>query len=272
MSATIISHPTPSAGSWAQALADRGFTAAGNAWRQDGMSARTEARWLILDTDALTRPAGLGKSDIERPGLWKQVWRECEQRFVFEFPAALISQGCEAEGMEEGPMPELLLDWAFASANGEIPNGWLPPASELVDSWMPPGALTIRASCLVRQGELFLAQDRWALRFPILPCVPAELPADQRLALDLLAADAQNQRRMIRVGWVEQPDGAALTATVDLTGAPHSSILFLAGLEGLTHAVTWLAETADLLADVSVTLRALKFCHSPNQTNRKVTA
>jgi hypothetical protein len=195
-------------------------------------------------------------------GLWKQVGCEQNQKFVFETPATLMPGDYEPEdgGEPEIGAPETLIDWALASANAEVPRGWRPPASDQVAAWMPPGALTVRVGGLVRQGELLLEPDRWALRFPILPCVPARLPANRRLALDLLAADAQSQFRMIRVGWTELPDGAALVAEVDLTGAPHAEFLFLTGLEGLTQAVPWLVETADILADVTVTLRALEVC------------
>jgi len=196
------------------------------------------------------------------PGLWKQVGGERGRRNVFETPAALASAGAELEEMLEadGGVALATIDWALASANGDIREDWLPPARELVAATMPPGALTVQAGCVLRQGELILEQDRWALRFAILPCVPAGLPAERRHALDLLAADAQSQFRMIRVGWAEQSDGAALVAVVDLTGAPYAELLFLTGLEGLTQAVARLVETADLLADATVPLRALEVC------------
>ena len=60
-----------------------------------------------------------------------------------------------------------------------------------------------------------------------------------------------------------------LSAVLDLTGAPHSELLFLASLEGLMHAVAWLAETAALLADVTVTLRAFEVCHLQTEKTEK---
>jgi hypothetical protein len=179
---------------------------------------------------------------------------------VFETPAALASADADLDEMAEadGGVALATVDWALASATGEIRQGWLPPARELVAAAMPPGALTVQAGCVLRQGELILDEDRWALRFPILPRVSAELPAERRHALDLLAADAQSRFRMIRIGWAEQSDGAALMAAVDLTGAPYAEPLILAGLEGLTQAVARLVETADILADATVPLRALE--------------
>jgi hypothetical protein len=247
---------------WGHALASRGFTPAKDGWRRAGMSASAEAEWLTLEKAVLPRPAGGTKPDVERRGLWKHVTRGRSQRLIFDIPASLLSREAEPGELPatDVSLPEALVDWALASANDETPQGWLPPDSELVAGWMTPGALTVRAGCLVRQGELLLEPDRWALRFPILPAIPRELPADRRLALDLLAADAQSQLRMVRVGRSELPDGPALVAAVDLTGAPHSEFLFLTGLEGVTQVVAWLVETADFLANATTVLRALEVC------------
>ncbi|HOX57296.1 MAG TPA: hypothetical protein P5205_11675 [Candidatus Paceibacterota bacterium] len=247
---------------WAQALVKLGFSPAGGVWRRKEMLARIEPDWLILETAHLSCKARQSNPAPGHRGLWKRVACKHDQMLAFEIPAALIADGAEPdETMDAGEdLAGALVEWALASANGNIPRGWQPPGAELISAWLPPGALTVQAGGLVRQGESLLGPDRWALRFPILPSVPAELPPDRRRALDLLAADAQSQCRMIRVGWMEHPDGVALTAAVDFTGAPHAEYLFLTGLEGLTQAVARLVETANLLADATVTLRALEVC------------
>jgi hypothetical protein len=96
------------------------------------------------------------------------------------------------------------------------------------------------------------------LNFPILSSVPVELPPARLHGLAVLAHDAQERWRMVRVGLVRGNDGDTLVAWVELTGAPHSELLFLAGLDCLRNVVRWLAESADLLADVTVTFRSLE--------------
>ena len=274
MIAVPVAHSPQVPSGWARSLASRGFAAAGDEYRLGEISARAAAGWFVLETTALSRKAGKAQFELDRHGLWKLVGRKRDNRFVFEFPTAVLCPGAEAEEVDQtgSALPEALLDWALASAANELPPSWQPPPRELVASWMPQSALTVRVGPVVRQGELLLAQDRWALHFPILPCVPAALPEERRVALDLLAADAQDQQRMIRVGWAKQAEGMALVAAVDLTGAPHSELLFLTGLEGLTHAVAWLVETADFLADATVTFRALEVCRSQTKEAERKTA
>ena len=137
---------------------------------------------------------------------------------------------------------------------------------------MPPNALTVRVGPLVRQGELVLTANRWALSFPILPAVPVGLPAARRRCLETLARDAQERWHMIRVGLIRAADGEALVAGLDLTGAPHSEFLFLAGLDGLRQVVSWLAEIADLLADVTVTCRSLEICRPKTEKKERIRA
>ena len=256
---------------WHQALKNCCFEPSGDAYRLNGMVARAAGDWLVLESDALVQLTGQKPAELERRGLWKQVGCERPQRFLFEFPALAISPGGEDDGLDDSgsALPQAFLEWALASARNEIPVGWQPPAKELVASWIPQGGLTVRVGPLVRQGELLLTPERWTLRFSILPCLPAELPKERRLALELLAVDAQAQWRMLRAGLCETADGTAMVAALDLTGAPHSQLLFLAGLDGLTHAVAWLVETADLLADVTVALRALDVCRSQNDRKER---
>ncbi len=255
-------------GEWTEALASRGIGWAEDQGQRGGMGLRRSGNWLSLETPALPRRAGPPEEDLEHPGLWKQVGGQNQSRSVFEFPALVATAEVETAEASENSSPAALLDWALATAQDQLPVGWAPPPEEFVTTWMPPGALTVRSGFLVRQGELILTRCRWALRFPILPVVAPDLPAERRQALDRLATDAQSRVRMIRAGWTKSVDGLALVAALDLSGAPHSPALFLAGLEGLTHAVASLAETASLLADVAVTLRSLEVCRLQTKRER----
>jgi hypothetical protein len=224
--------------------------------------------WLTLETSEFANHEAPSDIDLTHPGLWKRVGYDESRRFVFELPATLVT-GDAAEVEENGALsPGAVLDWALATERGHVNQGWKSPSDDLIKAWMPSGALTVRAGGLVRQGEIS-TDDGWQLGFPLLPSITSDLPEERRVALDLLSADAQNQLRMIRVGWMNGDGVQALVASVDLTGAPHAPALFLAGLEGLSHAITWLAETANLLADVNVALRSLEMLPAANQVRKE---
>ena len=94
-----------------------------------------------------------------------------------------------------------------------------------------------------------------------------ELPEPRRRALDELAAEAQRHWAMARVGVPERPSPPALLAEVDFTGAPHSELLFSAGLEVLRHVVAWLAETASAIGDPGIVIHSLAPCSNNNTQN-----
>jgi hypothetical protein len=263
------SHPFDPA--WHVALPRLGFSAAGDDYRRDGVVARNLGQWIVLESSAAWRRRGRGATSLDGPGLWKCVGSGRSRRFLFELPVAAVRAHAEDPIIEdlEDFSPESFLNWALAGVAGELPRDWRAPENALVASWMPPNALTVRAGPLVRQGELVLAPDRWALRYLILPEVPAALPLPRRRCLERLARDAQERWHMVRVGLARAAGGEALVASVDLTGAPHSEHLFLAGLDGVRHIVRWLAETADILADVTVTLRSLEVCRPKTETHER---
>jgi hypothetical protein len=212
------------------------------------------ANWISLTTSAPKSKRGTRPGSFDSFGLWKA---DGAGQLLFEVPVPV----CQAVDEEHsrglpGVCPRSIAEWVYASLRGEVPQGWTPPARDLVDLWMPPGALTLQLGPLLRQIELILEPSRWALRVAIVPSVSADLPRSRVRCLQELAVDAEQQWRLVRVCLVKRPEGYSLMAGVDLTGAPHSEALFLACLDGLRHVVDWLAETADLLADVTVTLRS----------------
>ena len=250
-------------------LARLGFVPEENVFRRDGVLFRQSGGWLVLETDGQTPPTDPLREPQPQLGLWKWIEIGGHARRVFEIPAALVAADEDEELVaEESQSLDSFLQWALHSAANGIPPNWSPPARAQVESWLPAGALTVQAGALVRQGKLILSPERWALRCSILTEVPADLPEARAQWLRELAADAQSQWRMIRFGFLGESGSEALVAETDFTGAPHSEKLFFTGLDGLKHAVTWLGEAAEILADATVASRAL--ARSPNkQTNRK---
>ncbi len=115
----------------------------------------------------------------------------------------------------------------------------------------------MQAKGSVRQGQCICRAGRWAIRMPVLPRLPEDLPAPRRRGLAELAADAQRRWAMVRVGVPADAGPAALVAEVDFTGAPHSEPLFSAGLDVLRHVVAWLVETAEVLVDSDIEIGCL---------------
>ena len=185
--------------------------------------------------------------------MWKWVGGVAGPRLLAEFPPAVVRAQPDPEDVnDETPtMAAQLVKWALASATGEVPHAWQPPARELVESWLSAGGLTIQSGPFVSQGEHILKPDRWALRFPILSRVPPELPRARREWLRLVLADGQSIWRMVRLALTSETDNAAVLASIDLTGAPPCEELFLASLDAIKQAVIGLAETVELLADDS---------------------
>lgn len=240
-------------------LRESGFVRNGRVYRRGGVAFAVSGQWLVLSEplDECAPPSfapGIGP-----PGLWKTLSNGAPPRRVFEIPswAALGGQPKEDGLAEFGPVPlAKLLGWALATRSGVAPAGWQPPGEDAVRSWLSPGALTMRARGHVRQTDLILEPARWALRLPILPRLAEDLSEPRRRALEELAGEAQHRWGMVRTRMPGSP-GGALEAEVDLTGAPHSEPLFLAGVDVLRHLFAWLAETAEALGDPSVAIASL---------------
>ncbi|HOX04417.1 MAG TPA: hypothetical protein P5555_19325 [Candidatus Paceibacterota bacterium] len=235
-------------------LRECGFIRDGRMYRRDGATFAVSGQWLVL-----SEPIQECAPPLFGPGLWKTLSNGTPPRRVFEIPSwtALGGQPGEGGQAELGPVPlATLLGWALAVRGGAVPAGWQPPAADVVRSWLPPGALTMRARGYVRQTEVILEPARWALRLPILPRLAEDLSEPRRRALEELSVEAQHRWGMVRTRMPGSPCGA-LEAEVDLTGAPHSEPLFLAGVDVLRHLFAWLAETAEALGDPSLAIVCL---------------
>jgi len=208
-----------------------------------GVQVSDVGRWLTATASLASAGSG-----FDRPGLWKRV---SQDSIRFDLPASAVGQeadeGCAVEGFAE---------WAAASARGELPEGWEPPSQGLVDSWLPPHGLSLQLGPFAVQGQLILEPGRWELRFPVVPRVPLDLPPGRQRALKELIEVTEATWRMVRLGFSSEAGERQLVVAVNLSGAPHSEALFLAGLAGVRHVVAWVVEVADLLVDVSVPLRA----------------
>lgn len=244
---------------WQAALERHGFGESGDAFTRDGMEFRCDGRWITLETPGPILSDEPPSAERGQRGLWKErLGSGGYARRVFEVPATVVSADEPDELGDEGASLDAILEWALAAARNELPDNWEPPDRATVESWMPQGALDWQSGPFVRKGELIVAPGRWAIRLPVVPTVPSVLPPAREVLLRELIGDANAQWKMVRQGTTHTKDGRALMAVVDLSGAPHSQPLFLAGLDGLRHVVGWLVEAADLLADVKVTLATLE--------------
>lgn len=249
-------------------LRKRGFVRDNGEFKLGHLSFVDRGRWLAFREPAPERGGGPLTADaLGQPGLWKRVDRPVLAQRVFEIPSwAVISDAGEAQ-WEDEPSSSLeeWLDWILESRDGRTPNNWQPPDEALVRSWMPRGALTVHINGSVRQGELILEPASWALRMPILPQVPDDLPEPRRRALEDLFAEAQGHWAMVRFGVPAGKASAGVMAEVNLSGAPHSEPLFSAGLSVITHVAARLVEIAGVLSDPSLAIA----CLAPGQSNKK---
>jgi len=230
---------------------------------------RTAGSWHVLTEFAgePAEPADLGAAipapptELGSPALWKWVRANgtFERRFEIPTWSTVEEAGGESSDTHGPSSIGALLDWALATRTGSVPADWTSPPVELVESWLPRGALTVQTRGHVRQGELHLTARRWALRLPVLPALAPGLPALRAAALAELLAEAQARWAMVRIdrtpATTDRP--ASIVAEVDFTGAPPCELLFLAGLDALRHVVVWLVETADVLGDPAVTITGL---------------
>lgn len=263
--------------SWASQLAELGFAeSAGGEHRLNGTAFGIRNGWPTLRVRRGVSKADLLAGCLGQPGPWKSV-QDARLRGrvvrVFELPPVVLDG--RADDLEEddaaGTAFQASLRWGLATADGHVPAGWTAPARERVEAFLPPGALTVRKGSLVRQGELICTPERLAVRFPVVPRVAGDLPAGRRQWLEALAADAQSQWRLVRVGLEDAADSSVLTAEVDLTGVPESLMekLVTTSLAALRWVLSWLVTAADFVADATVRCRLLESPPSAGGSRRK---
>jgi len=237
---------------WPDALRKTGFMPANGCWRQNGLAFSRADQWFMMESRSIVEREISLLAQLGQRGLWRWIPADAGRVRVFEFPDRVVSPADDDVEADQPTLPESFLHWAVAAHSGELPDGWQAPGRELIESWLSPGGLTVQCGPFVRQGELTVTPEQWAVRVPILPRLPTDLPTPRRQWLDAVLTDALKQWRMVRIGLTSDRGYPALIAEVDFTGAPHSEILFSVGLASVRHVVTWLAESVELLADASV--------------------
>jgi hypothetical protein len=230
-------------------------------WRHNGVAFHTNGAWSLVEQIPHVASADRLRGVIGQAGLWKVVNDGAQVRRVFELPTPLLLDTYEEDAAGDEPC-ELLDDclaWAGATLEGRAPEGWRPPPREQIEEWLSKGALTVQRGSVVRQGEWLHTPDALALRVPVLPVLPADLPEPNTRFLEQILLEATNQWRLVRLGIVEEDGVRAVIAEVNFTGAGPAVIerLLSASLASLHWAALGVAESAELLADVTLTPRAL---------------
>jgi hypothetical protein len=257
--------------SWHDPLQARGFVFTGTGYEREGLRFDLAGRWLVLSEPPDPRHEFAPATGRHQFGLWKWAQNGAAPHRVFEIPSWVVARPAADDHFDDREVAPFarLLDWALESRLGRLPSAWQPPQREVVESWLPRGALTVQAKGLVRQGELTLRPDRWALGLPILPQLPNDLPEPRHRALRELLFEAQSRWAMLRFEFSAGTDQSALIGTVDFTGAPHSELLFSAGLDVLRHVVVSLVETAEVLAEASTAIASLSLDCNQNKPNER---
>jgi hypothetical protein len=223
-------------------------------FRTDGIWSTLAGSEPVIGIDPL-------RGQLGQPGLWKVIAGPEEKSLqrVFELPARVLEVHEEDDDSEEATSPlSACLHWAMQTAEGQPIPGWQPPPRDELEAWIPPYGLAIQTGPIARQGFVICTPERLALRFPVAPSIPPELPAARRAWLRELLLEAQNRWRMVRVGLSD----SSVEAEVDLTGAPAVVLeaLFRFSLDALRWVVHWLAYPANFLADPTISCRAWESC------------
>jgi len=244
--------------------------------RSGRIAITTERNWCVLRRTCEPAPADLLGGHLGMPALWKPLGSTNGDGGVwtFDVPAGALDAAAEtlvlshderdgdadggARADAGGGAPRdglsLALAWASATADGEPPPDWSAPSRDVVASWLALESLAVQCGPVLRQGSLVHEPRRLALRIPIAPAIPGDLPDARRRWLCETLLDAQSRWRMVRVGISGEGAARAALAEVDLSGAPHALLehLMPVAADALRCVVEWLAAPVDLLLDTSV--------------------
>ena len=214
--------------------------------------ARWERGWLTIETGLRPDSDPTGEVDLAEAGLWRSLRDDAgSTRRVFDLPAIawMVETGDGDYGdhadHEAGSVLDSCIRWAIDSDRRTSLDEWTPPSPEQIDDLVRRSGTTVRVGEIVRECVTHLDNERFALRCPIVPSVPQDLPAPRREWLDRLASEAQRLWRIVRVG----AEGSAIVATVDLTGAPDAALpgLVRTALASLRCTVAWASRPASTI-------------------------
>jgi hypothetical protein len=212
-------------------------------------------------------------AELGQPGLWKSVRADGQRRRIFAIPTPILERAMaeERDGINGGTLLEQCTRWVAATASPTLAFDWPSLSSATVESWLPQEQLTVQCGSLLRQGEWICERDQVAIRFPIVPQVPPDLPEARCAWLQALVHEAQDRWHLVRLGYERNEDGTRVMAEVNLTGVPRAIAenLFATSLEALRWVVHWLSEPAEWLADVTVTSDLLAVPPPRNEEPKK---
>jgi hypothetical protein len=258
-----VSLSTPASAS-SEALTRAGFTPiSATHYQRRALHLAIGPHWCAIEAPDSPIP-------LHSPGLWKRVGTGGEGRRILSLPRRIWDSAASADSSfeDETSVLDQCLQWAFATPDVFGSSLWQPPARLEVESWFKAEHLTVVTGSLLRQGEVICESGRLAIRFQLVPELPARLPASRRAWLRALLDEAQDRWHLVRLGITTDTDGqSSVVAEVDLTGVPHgiAQDLFVISLEALRWVVQWLGETTDWLADATVASELLAVCpnHQP---------
>lgn len=255
------------------AMEHAGFRNVGRGlYQRNGHLVRGGNGWLSVEPshrngDALPAGADL----LGKPGLWRWagdgVGRSdvgADELFspgipVFELPRRLVASlgSDDGESGESGDAGgDLLgefLHWAEATSHGDVADGWSAPPADELKRLTEAEAMTVRGPGIACEIELHRQPNRLALRCPVVPAIPADLPDSRRQWLRLLVRHTQQTWHFVRVGIDEE--SRRVLAEVDLTGAPKELIplLYPVTVDALRCVIGCVAKPAAVICDMKVT-------------------
>ena len=253
-----------------QSLDDLEFRpSAGNSHRRNGLVARSSLRWFILESTANRKLDPLG-TESQRSGLWKLVAPRSGEvpRWEFHLPLSVFDD-CASDEFEQHGANSLqtTVQWALATAEGKLPDGWAPPERSQVETWIPEGGLSVETGPFVRQGMIHNSSvenvknteppdaDRLQVVFPLVHELASELSEARRSWLRTVLLDAQARWHMVRI--VMNPEGVkpAVEARIDLSGVPNMIVeeLFQFSMDALRLAASELLWPVGFLSEPGVT-------------------
>jgi hypothetical protein len=259
MSAAVAFAQLPPMSPVVEALNRFGFCAKGDTYTRGDLHFHRASRWAVLEQPVEASASDL-PPDLGQPGLWRTVFASGRACRVFELPDSILALANDSTfSDDEDDVFSTCLAWALTTAEGRIPAALQPQPREVIEAQVPKQRLTILAGASVRQGELILSPQKFALQFPVVPTVAANLSAPRRQRLTDVLRETQSRWSLVRVGLAGTPDRASVLAEIDLTGAPAAALepLLSASLDSLRLVVSRLVETAEVLTDASVASAAL---------------
>ena len=217
--------------------------------------------WSTFHVRHTPRTADPLTEQFGAPGPWKRICDGDKCRFIADVPLQAIGDYCDLDADDQDDdVLARVVNWVLSTSSEGSLETWQPPDLEEIESWYGPEKLTVVAGPHLRQGTLLRGPGRLAVRIPIVPQIPPELPVSRMSWLRAVLIDAQNCHRAARIGLSGDAPRQAVVAEVDLSGAPADALesLFTSSVTALKNAVQWSIQSAGFLVDLTFDCRALE--------------